>query len=94
MSVWREVFFHQQLDAANQFPPCEVEELPRGILPLLHESTDILLRDRIWVMIWQLAGYGTDKQEVKARDGQRTTKHAPYEFAFFNTSSTKIGEET
>ena len=67
MSVWREVFFHQQLDAANQFPPREVEELPRGILPLPHESTNILLRDGIWVMIWQLAGYRADKQEVKAQ---------------------------
>ena len=67
MGVRREVFFHQQLDTANQFPPRDVEELPRGILPSPHESTNILLRDRIWVMITAVAGgYRTDKQEVKA----------------------------
>jgi hypothetical protein len=36
----------------DQFPPREIEVLPRWSIPKLHNGTDILLFDNIWEVVW------------------------------------------
>ena len=70
MGVLRELLFHELLDASGQFLPRDVEELPRRIIPSLHEVDNILLNDNIRVMPWKLAGHGANEQRIKA-DGAK-----------------------
>ena len=73
MGVLRELLFHEQLDACSQLLPRGVEELPRRILPSLHEIDNILLNDNIWVMAWKLASHGADEERIKAQGAKGNT---------------------
>ncbi len=87
LSILGKVIFNHFLDTSGELLPRDVEEFLRGRMPFLYYSTDEMLLDNEWEIVWEFPSNSPDEIQTKRR-----IEHImhPYEFALFITSSIKM----
>jgi hypothetical protein len=67
LSILGKVIFNNFLDTSGELLPREIEEFPRGRMPFLYYSTDKMLLDNKWEIVWKFPSNGPDGIQTERR---------------------------